>query len=138
MQRRALIADGAAGSPEAVAGVLSRFGFARSVDVATRDEAVSQMREGHFDLIIVPVEGISPTEMIALEREIRKDPTTAVIATAPSPDAFAAAADAVAFLSPDRYLVADEGDDNRLALVVLYGELMHKTRHLTKREVPGL
>ena len=86
MQRRALIADGAAGSPEAVAGVLSRFGFARSVDVTTRDEAVNQMRDGHFDLIIVPVEGISPSEMIALEREIRKDPTTAVIATAPSPE----------------------------------------------------
>jgi len=85
MQRRALIADNAAGPPEGVAGVLTRFGFANTVEVATRDEAVVRMQDGHFDLVVLPVEGITPNELIALEREIRKDATTSVIATAPSP-----------------------------------------------------
>ncbi|MGK2962501.1 MAG: P-loop NTPase [Gemmatimonadaceae bacterium] len=85
MQRRALIADNAAGSPEGVAGVLTRFGFSGNVEVATRDQAVAKMHDGHFDLVVIPVEGITPNELIALEREIRKDATTSVIATAPSP-----------------------------------------------------
>jgi pilus assembly protein CpaE len=82
MQRRALIAANAAGSPEAVEGVLARFGFARTAQATDREDALTQMREGHFDLVILPVDAISPTELIALEREIRRDPTTAVIATA--------------------------------------------------------
>jgi pilus assembly protein CpaE len=86
MQRRALIADNAAGNPEAVGGVLARFGFIRTEQVADREEAISFMREGNFDLVVIPVEGITPSQLIALEREIRKDPSTAVIATAPSPD----------------------------------------------------
>jgi pilus assembly protein CpaE len=44
------------------------------------------MREEHFDLVVIPVEGISPTDLILVEREIRRDGTTSVIATAPSPD----------------------------------------------------
>ena len=86
MQRRALIADNAAGSPETVAGVLARFGFSRPVDVKGREEATQLMREEHFDLVVIPVEGISPTDLILVEREIRRDGTTSVIATAPSPD----------------------------------------------------
>lgn len=86
MQRRALIADNAAGPAEAVAGVLARFGFARSIEAGSRDEAIAQMRDGHFELVVIPVEGITPTELIALEREIRKNSNTSVIATAPSPD----------------------------------------------------
>jgi pilus assembly protein CpaE len=86
MHRRALIADNAAGSPEAVASVLARFGFARPVDVKSRDEATALMREEHFDLVVIPVEGIAPTDLIAVEREIRRDANTSVIATAPSPD----------------------------------------------------
>lgn len=82
MQRRALIAANAAGSPDAVEGVLARFGFSRTQHVADREAALAQMREGHFDLVIIPVDAISPTELIALEREIRRDPTTTVIATA--------------------------------------------------------
>jgi pilus assembly protein CpaE len=85
MQRRALIADNAAGPPEGVTGVLARFGFSRTTEAADREEAIAMMRDGQFDLVIVPVEGISANELIALEREIRKDANTTVIATAPSP-----------------------------------------------------
>ena len=85
MQRRALIADNAAGPPEGVAGVLARFGFTRTIEAADRQEAIAMMRDGQFDLVIVPVEGVTPSELIALEREIRKDANTTVIATAPSP-----------------------------------------------------
>jgi PleD family two-component response regulator len=86
MQRRALIADNSAGPPEGVGGVLARFGFTRTLQVTTRDEAIAQMQDGHFDLVILPVEGIQPAQLIALEREIRRDSSTAVIATAPAPD----------------------------------------------------
>ena len=86
MQRRALIAANAAGSPEAVEGVLARFGFARTAQAADREAALAQMREAHFDLVIIGVDGITPPELIALEREIRRDPNTAVIATAYSAD----------------------------------------------------
>ena len=85
MQRRALIADNAAGPPEGVAGVLARFGFTRTIEASDRQEAIAMMRDGQFDLVIVPVEGVTPSELIALEREIRKDANTTVIATAPSP-----------------------------------------------------
>ncbi len=86
MQRRALIAGNSAGSPETVNGVLARFGFQRTAHVSDSDEAIAEMREGHFDLIVVPVDGITPGQLIALEREIRKDPNTSVIATAQSAD----------------------------------------------------
>ena len=82
MQRRALIAANAAGSPEAVSGVLTRFGFSRTAHVEDREAALAQMREAHFDLVIIPVDAITPSELVALEREIRKDPNTSVIATA--------------------------------------------------------
>ena len=86
MQRRALIAADSAGSPESVAGVLARFGFTRTAHAADREGALAQMREAHFDLIIIPVDDISPAELVSLEREIRRDPNTSVIATAFSPD----------------------------------------------------
>jgi pilus assembly protein CpaE len=82
MQRRALIAANAAGSPEAVEGILARFGFNRTAQAEDREAALAQMREAHFDLVILPVDGITPAELISLEREIRKDPNTSVIATA--------------------------------------------------------
>lgn len=82
MQRRALIAANAAGSSESVAGVLSRFGFARTAQAPDRPSAIAQMRDEHYDLVIVSVDGITPAELISLEREIRKDPNTSVIATA--------------------------------------------------------
>ena len=86
MQRRALIAANSAGSPEAASGVLARFGFVRTVNAGDREDALAQMRDGHFDLVVVPLDQITPAELIALEREIRRDPTTSVIATATSQD----------------------------------------------------
>lgn len=86
MQRRALIAANAAGPPEAASGVLTRFGFVRTVNAADREGALAQMRHNHFDLVIVPVDQITPAELISLEREIRRDATTSVIATASSQD----------------------------------------------------
>src|SRR6185503_788187 len=82
MQRRALIAANAAGNPETVAGVLARFGFSRTAQAEDREAALAQMREAHFDLVILPVDAITPAELVSLEREIRKDPNTSVIATA--------------------------------------------------------
>lgn len=82
MQRRALIAANAAGNPETVAGILARFGFARTAQAEDREAALAQMREAHFDLVILPVDAITPAELVSLEREIRKDPNTSVIATA--------------------------------------------------------
>ena len=82
MQRRALIAANAAGNPETVAGVLARFGFSRTAQAADREGALAQMRDAHFDLVIIPVDAITPAELVTLEREIRKDPNTSVIATA--------------------------------------------------------
>jgi pilus assembly protein CpaE len=84
MQRRVLIAGNSAGSPEAVNGVLARFGFTRPEQVEDRDAAIAEMRDGHFDLVIIPVEGVTPSQLVALEREIRRDTNTSVIATAPS------------------------------------------------------
>jgi pilus assembly protein CpaE len=86
MQRRALIAANAAGTPESVAGVLARFGFTRTAHSQDREGALAQMRDAHFDLVILPVDDISPAELVSLEREIRRDPNTSVIATAFSPD----------------------------------------------------
>ena len=82
MQRRALIAANAAGNPETVAGILARFGFTRTAQAEDREAALAQMREAHFDLVILPVDAITPAELVSLEREIRKDPNTSVIATA--------------------------------------------------------
>lgn len=84
MQRRALIAGNAAGSTEAVNAVLARFGFSKFEQVEEREAALAAMSEAHFDLVVIPVEGITPAQLILLEREIRKDPNTSVIATAPS------------------------------------------------------
>jgi pilus assembly protein CpaE len=84
MQRRVLIAGNSAGSPEAVNGVLARFGFTRPEQVEDRVAAIAEMRDGHFDLVICPVEGVTPRQLVALEREIRRDTNTSVIATAPS------------------------------------------------------
>ncbi len=86
MQRRALVVADAVGSQETLNGVLTRFGFTPAMTVQDREHAIARMREEHFDLIIVSMDGVSPAELINLEREIRKDPTTSVIATAPSAD----------------------------------------------------
>ncbi len=87
MKRRALIAGNAAGNPNDVDAVLARFDFAPAVLAADRDHAIERLREERFDLVIFPLHDVQPVELLALEREIRKDPNLSVIATGPSTDA---------------------------------------------------
>jgi pilus assembly protein CpaE len=86
MSRKALIAQGAAGSQETVAEVLARFGFTEVVHARDRADALNQMRLAEFDLVMLPLEDIAPAELLSLEREIRKLPTLSVIGTAPTAD----------------------------------------------------
>lgn len=86
MKLTALIAANAAGPHDIASGVLARFGFTRALTAATRSDAITRMREQHFDLVIIPVQDIQALELLNLEREIRKGTQTAVIATAPAND----------------------------------------------------
>ncbi len=87
MKRKALIAANAAGQTNDVAAVLARFGFGPASQVSDREQALSRLREEHFDLLVVPLSDVQPTELLALEREIRRDPDLSVIATGPPSDA---------------------------------------------------
>lgn len=87
MKRRALIAGNAAGNSHDVDAVLARFDFAPAVLANDRDHAIARLREERFDLVIFPLNDVQPVELLALEREIRKDPNLSVIATGPSTDA---------------------------------------------------
>jgi pilus assembly protein CpaE len=87
MQRRALVAANAAGQPPDVDAVLARFGFLPAVHVPDRESVLARIREDQFDLVILPLQDIGPMELLALEREIRRDPNLSVIATGPSTDA---------------------------------------------------
>jgi pilus assembly protein CpaE len=87
MQRRALIAGSATGPGDSINSVLARFGFAPTTVVPDRDSALARMREEHYDLVIIPLQDVDAVELLALEREIRKDPDVSVIGTAPAPDA---------------------------------------------------
>ena len=82
----ALVADNAAGNPEAVAGVLARFGFDAPVPAANRDGAVDAMHNAHFDLVVLPLADVTPPQLLAIERTIRRDPTTTIIGTSPVAD----------------------------------------------------
>jgi pilus assembly protein CpaE len=86
MRRKALIASQAAGNPEGVTTVLARFGFGPPAVVEGLDEAIEQMHDAHFDLVIVPVHEMTPQQLLAVERAIRRDPTTTIIGTSPSAD----------------------------------------------------
>ena len=86
MNRRALIADDAAGPVEAADSVLARFGFSNITRVADRGGALRHMAKEHFDLVVVPLSNVNADDLLTLEREIRSNPNTSVIATAPAPD----------------------------------------------------
>jgi len=87
MPRRALIAEFAVtGSAEGVKEVLGRSGFSELVEAHSRAEVIGLMRESHFDVVMVSLQDIESTEMVALEREIRKNSDMAVIGTSTSAD----------------------------------------------------
>jgi len=84
--KRALVTAGAAGEIDAVAATLARFGFDRVIPAADRAEVITRMRNEEFDLVVVTLEDLAPAQLVALEREIRKNPHSLVIATAPAPE----------------------------------------------------
>ncbi len=87
MQRSALIVGNAGGPPDLVDSVLARFGFRAATHVSDRDSALRRMQEEHYDLVVLPLNDILPVELLALEREIRKDLEVSIIGTASFPDA---------------------------------------------------
>ncbi|HUQ18077.1 MAG TPA: hypothetical protein VM099_00575 [Gemmatimonadaceae bacterium] len=87
MKRKALVVGSAAGPATNVDAVLARFGFQPATQVTDREQAIARMRDEQFDLVIFPVDNIDSMELLALEREIRKDSNLSVIAIGPSTDA---------------------------------------------------
>ena len=70
-QRRAIVVADSAGTPDMVADALSRFGFTTIVPSPRLDQALGRLRAEPFDLLIVPLQHIEPSQLAMLEREIR-------------------------------------------------------------------
>ncbi|MGI8497265.1 MAG: AAA family ATPase [Gemmatimonadaceae bacterium] len=86
MRRKALIVSGAILPEQTATDVLERFGFLQTEWAASIEDALSALRDGHYDLLIVSLEHASTPVLAALDREIRRLQTTFVIATAPQAD----------------------------------------------------
>lgn len=84
--RRAIVVADAAGPAEAVADALGRFGFTTIVPSPRLDQALGRLRAEPFDLLVVPLQGIEPSQLAMLEREIRGRGSLSVIGTAPTAD----------------------------------------------------
>jgi pilus assembly protein CpaE len=82
VQRTALIVAGAAGPHDIAASVLQRYGFAPAQVAHGLNDALTQLRAEHVDLLILPLAGIDVADMAALERELRQQRGTLVIGTA--------------------------------------------------------
>src|SRR5690606_32040502 len=87
MQRKVLIVEGAAPIEDAVTGVLQRFDFLAPQTEPTVAAAANRLREEHFDLVLIPLDGTDAVDLAALERETRAAGSTAVIGTAAQSDA---------------------------------------------------
>jgi pilus assembly protein CpaE len=85
MARKALIVSGAAGPQDIANGVLHRFGFAPAEVALNLAEATSRLRTEHFDLTVIPLQGLSAMELATLDRETRRRGTF-VIGTAAQSD----------------------------------------------------
>jgi len=72
MPRSALIVSGAAGPQDVANGVLARFGFAPAQSALSLSDATSRLRTEHFDLVVVPLHGMSQVDLAALDRETRR------------------------------------------------------------------
>ena len=83
MAREALLVGRAAGPEEAANEVLTRFGFTKLHRVEDVNAAIELLRQKHFDLVIVPLDGIADLQLATLERELRRERYTAVIGTSP-------------------------------------------------------
>lgn len=86
MSRKALVVSGAAGPQDIANAVLQRYGFGPAESVLSLAEAAARLRNEHFDLLIVPLQGAGAVELGSLEREVRKSQATFVIGTASQAD----------------------------------------------------
>jgi len=72
MARKALIVSGAAGPQDVANGVLQRFGFAPAESSLSLADATARLRADSFDLVVIPLHGISAMDLTTLERETRR------------------------------------------------------------------
>jgi pilus assembly protein CpaE len=84
-KRKALVIGEAAGAHDSAVEVLQRFGFGQLDTVASLAAATAKLRADHYDLVIVPIDTLSPVDMTVLEREVRRE-SSLLIGTAPTAD----------------------------------------------------
>jgi len=84
-KRKALVIGEAAGAHDSAVEVLQRFGFTQLDSVASLAAATAKLRADHYDLVIVPIDTLSPVDMTVLEREVRRE-SSLLIGTAPTAD----------------------------------------------------
>lgn len=85
-QRLALVVAGAAGPQDIANAVLQRFGFAPAQVALSVSEAVGQLRNRRFDLLVIPLQTVQPAELAALDREVRRHGGVFLIGTAAQED----------------------------------------------------
>jgi DNA-binding NtrC family response regulator len=85
MARKALIVSGAAGPQDIANAVLHRFGFVPAESALNLADATARLRAEHYDLIILPLQGLGTIELSTLDRETRRGGTF-VIGTAVQSD----------------------------------------------------
>ncbi len=86
MPRRALIVQGAAGPDTTATDLLQLRDFTRAVTAASVDDALGKMQHEHFDLVLVPLAAMQPSELQALDRTVRRAVSTFVVGTAAEAD----------------------------------------------------
>ena len=86
IRRQALVVAGAAGPADTAAGVFARFGFADVAQAPSVAHVLDGPEQGRFDLLVVPLQDVTPLQLAALEREVRTGRFTFIIGTAPRPD----------------------------------------------------
>jgi pilus assembly protein CpaE len=86
LSRRALIVADAAGPEETFAPVLKRFGFASIARAHDFDEALAIVRSSPIDLVVLPIQDLTPVQLTTIERQMRAERHTVVIGTAPRLD----------------------------------------------------
>ena len=84
-KRKALVIGEAAGAHDSAVEVLQRFAFTQLDTVASLAAATAKLRADHYDLVIVPIDTLSPVDMTVLEREVRRE-SSLLIGTAPTAD----------------------------------------------------
>jgi pilus assembly protein CpaE len=84
-KRKALVIGEAAGAHDSAVEVLQRFGFSQLDTVASLAAATAKLRADHYDLVIAPIDTLSPVDMTVLEREVRRE-SSLLIGTAPTAD----------------------------------------------------